>query len=171
MISNIYPVSLFSKPKAEYREQKSTGYIITGLFKSCLYAKYSCMILDQFSGIFILFFQWKLWISHDSEEKTLDNQTKSHVIYELWLTQGCTCVIKPGIHSILQPEQVDASWGKSEPVCRLQLTDSTENHGVYDGHRLFLASDFESIQSEEIKHVWYVSLILEHICFDLSCVS
>ncbi len=29
-----------------------------------------------------------------------------------------------------------ASWGKSEPVRRLQLTDSTENLVVYYGHRL-----------------------------------
>ncbi len=38
MISNIYPVSLFSKTfiGAEYHEKKSTGYIKTGLFKSCL---------------------------------------------------------------------------------------------------------------------------------------
>ncbi len=48
MISNIYPVSLFCKPfiGAEYHEQKSTGYIKTGLFKSCLCAKQNCMILD-----------------------------------------------------------------------------------------------------------------------------
>ncbi len=43
---------------------------------------------------------------------------------------------------ILQFEQVDASWGKSEPVCRLQLTYSTENLVVYDGHRLFVKNDF-----------------------------
>ncbi len=60
---------------------------------------------------------------------------------------------------------VDASCGKSEPVCRLQLTDSTENHVVYDGHRLwfFLALDLDSIQSEDIKHVRYFQPILEHI--------
>ncbi len=63
--------------------------------------------------------------------------------------------LKPGIHyaifaPILQSEKVDTSGGKSEPVCRLQLTDSTEHHVVYDGHR---ASDFDSIQSEDIKHV------------------
>ncbi len=27
----------------------------------------------------------------------------------------------------------------------------------------FLAADFESIQSEDIKHVWYFQSILEHI--------
>ncbi len=43
----------------------------------------------------------------------------------------------PDFPPILQSEQVAASWGKSEPVCRLQLTDSTENHVVYDGHRLW----------------------------------
>ncbi len=50
MISNNYPVSLFCKPLAgaEYHEQKSTGYIKTGLFKSV------CV---------------QLWFSHDSEEK------------------------------------------------------------------------------------------------------
>ncbi len=46
------------------------------------------MILDK---IYLFFFpQWKLWFSHDSEEKPLDNLTKSHVIYEWmikWLTQ------------------------------------------------------------------------------------
>ncbi len=26
-----------------------------------------------------------------------------------------------------------------------------------------LASDFDSIQSEEIKHAWYFQLILEHV--------
>ncbi len=41
----------------------------------------------------------------------------------------------PDFSPILQSEQVDASWGKSEPVCRLQLTDSTENLVVYYGHR------------------------------------
>ncbi len=66
----------------------------------------------------------------------------------------------PGIHyaifalispPILQSEQVDTSWGKSGQVCRLQLTDSTENLVVYDGHRHdFLASDFDSIQSEDM---------------------
>ncbi len=71
-----------------------------------------------------------------------------------------------------QSDQVDASWGKSEPVCRLQLTDSSENLVVYYGHRLdFFASDFDSIQSEDIKHVWYFQPILEQICFHLSCVS
>ncbi len=49
--------------------------------------------------------------------------------------------LKPGIHYaifalILQSEQVDASWGKLEPVCRQQLTDSTEYLVVYYGHRL-----------------------------------
>ncbi len=36
-----HPVSLFCKPfiEAEYHEQKSTGHIKTGLFKSCLCAK------------------------------------------------------------------------------------------------------------------------------------
>ncbi len=29
----------------------------------------------------------------------------------------------------------------------------------------FLASDFDSIQSEDIKHVWYFQPILEHILF------
>ncbi len=73
---------------------------------------------------------------------------------------------------ILQFEQVDASWGKSELVCRLQLTYSTENLVVYYGHRqIFLASDFDSIQSEDIKHVWYLQPIIEHICFHLSYVS
>ncbi len=42
----------------------------------------------------------------------------------------------PWFPPILQSEQVDASWGKSEPVCRLLLTDSTENHVVYYDHRL-----------------------------------
>ncbi len=42
----------------------------------------------------------------------------------------------PWFPLILQSEQFDASWGKAEPVCRLQLTDSTENHVVYYGHRL-----------------------------------
>ncbi len=58
MISNIYPVSLFCKSfiGAEYHEQKSTGYIITGLFKSCLFAKYNCMILDKCSFFFIIIF-------------------------------------------------------------------------------------------------------------------
>ncbi len=82
-------------------------------------------------------------------------------------------LLKPGRHyAIFAPsDQVDASWGKSEPVCRLQLTDSSENL-VYYGHRLdFLASDFDSIQSEDIKHVRYFQPILEHICFHLSCVS
>ncbi len=53
--------------------------------------------------------------------------------------------LKPGIHyvfcpdfpPILQSDHVDASWGKSESVCRLHLTDSTENLVVYYGHRLF----------------------------------
>ncbi len=36
-------------------------------------------------------------------------------------------------------------------VCRFELTDSIENHVVYDGQQtpIFLASDFDSIQSEE----------------------
>ncbi len=39
-----------------------------------------------------------------------------------------------------------------------------ENRLVYDGHRLwdFLASGFDSIQSEDIRHVWYFEPILEH---------
>ncbi len=57
----------------------------------------------------------------------------------------------------LQFVEVDAVCWKSEPVCRYELTDSIENRIVYDGHRLrfFFASDFDSIQSDDIKHVWY----------------
>jgi len=63
MISNIYNVSLFSKPLigAEYHEQKSTGDIK----------------LDSLRAEFCL------WFSRDSEEtKILDEETKSHVISE-----------------------------------------------------------------------------------------
>ncbi len=57
----------------------------------------------------------------------------------------CESRLKPWIHyaifaMIVQSEQVDASWGKSEPVCRLQLTDSTENLVVYYGHWLWFFS-------------------------------
>ncbi len=85
--------------------------------------------------------------------------------------QFVNILLKPGIHypifaPIFQSEQVYAIWGKSEPVCRLQLTDSTENLVVFYGHRLqFLASDFDSIQSEDIKNVWYFQPILEHVLF------
>ncbi len=55
-----------------------------------------------------------------------------------WTTKAWNtlCDFCPDFPPILQSEQADASWGKSEPVCRLQLTDSTENRVVYDGHRL-----------------------------------
>ncbi len=56
-------------------------------------------------------------------------------VTKAWNTLRDFC---PDFPPILQSEQVDASWGKSEPVCRLLLTDSTENHVVYYGHRLFL---------------------------------
>ncbi len=56
---------------------------------------------------------------------------------EAWNTLCDFCLDFP---PILQSEQVDASWGKSEPVCRLQLTDSTENLVVYYGHRLLFFS-------------------------------
>ncbi len=46
----------------------------------------------------------------------------------------------PWFPPIVQSEQVDSSWGKLEPVCRLQLTDSTENYVVYYGHRLRIFS-------------------------------
>ncbi len=62
----------------------------------------------------------------------------------VWCGHKDVLHLKPGIHyvfcpdfpPILQSEEVDASWGKSEPVCRLHLTDSTENLIVYYGHRL-----------------------------------
>lgn len=60
----------------------------------------------------------------------------------------------------LQSGQADASCQKSEPVCRFESTDFTENHVVYDDYRLFfyrlqifLASKFDSIQSEDLKYV------------------
>ncbi len=60
-----------------------------------------------------------------------------------------------------QSQSVDYSWQSPQIIswC-IMVMDS----GV-------LASDFDSIQSEEIKHVWYFQPILEHICFHLSCVS
>ncbi len=55
---------------------------------------------------------------------------------------------------ISESGEVDASWQKSEPVCRSELTDFIENHVVYDWYKpFFLASNYDSIQSEDIKHV------------------
>ncbi len=83
--------------------------------------------------------------------------------------------LKPEIHYMIfalisppisQSEQVDASWGKSEPVCRLKLTDSTQKKSrsvLWSQSPIFLASDFDSIQSEDIKHVWYFQPILENM--------
>ncbi len=50
------------------------------------------------------------------------------------------------------------------------LTDFIENCIVYDGHRhrpsqTFFPSDFDWTQLNDIKHVWYFDLILEHIVF------
>ncbi len=52
-----------------------------------------------------------------------------------WNTLRDFCPDSP---PIAQSEQVDASWGKSEPVCRLQLNDYTEHLVVCYGHRLRL---------------------------------
>ncbi len=52
------------------------------------------------------------------------------------VSRGYTTRFLPWFPPILQSEQVDASWGKSEPVCRLLLTDSTEIPVVYYRHRL-----------------------------------
>ncbi len=46
----------------------------------------------------------------------------------------------PWFPLILQSDQVDASWRKSGPVCRLQLTDSTENLVVYYGLQTLILS-------------------------------
>ncbi len=35
---------------------------------------------------------------------------------------------------------------------------------------VFLASDFDSIQSEDIKHVWYFKPILKHVRFHWKCM-
>ncbi len=88
--------------------------------------------------------------------------------YPAWNT---LCDFCPDFPPILQSEQVDASWGKSEPVCRLQLTDSTENLVVYDGHRLVFFSFslwFYPVRGYQKKKI---QSILEHICFHLSFVS
>jgi len=45
------------------------------------------------------------------------------VAAKAWNTLHDFC---PDFPPILQSEQVDASWGKSKPVCRLKLTDSTK---------------------------------------------
>ncbi len=73
---------------------------------------------------------------------------------------------------ILQSEQVDASWGKSEPVCRLQLTDSTENRVVYDGHSLQFFSFrlwFHPVGGYQTCLIF--SADFRTYCFHLSCVS
>ncbi len=78
-----------------------------------------------------------------------------------WNTLQEFCTI---IFLDLQSRLVTAKWNnrKSVPVWRSKLTDSTENYVVE--HRVqFLASDYESIQLEDIEHVWYFELILEHI--------
>ncbi len=60
----------------------------------------------------------------------------------------------------------DLQSGEQESVCRFELTDFIVICLVYDGHsRNFLASDYDPIWLEEIKHVWYFQLILEHILF------
>ncbi len=54
----------------------------------------------------------------------------------------------PDFPTILQSDQVDASWGKSETVCRLQLTDDKKSCSVLWSQTLF---------------VWYFQPILEHM--------
>lgn len=51
------------------------------------------------------------------------------------VSHECSNTIHDFCHD-LQSGQVDASCGKSEPVCRFELPDFTENGVVYDGHRL-----------------------------------
>ncbi len=67
---------------------------------------------------------------HLSKENSLScsrNQSEAwNTLHDFW----------PDFPLILQSEQADASWGKSEPVCRLQLTDTTANLVVYCGRRL-----------------------------------
>ncbi len=66
---------------------------------------------------------------------------------------------KPGIHYTIFKPKVRAS---------LQIWADTSNrksHSVWRSQLFFLALDFDSIQSEEIKHVWYFQQILEHILF------
>ncbi len=69
------------------------------------------------------------------------------------------------IYSLDVSTLVAGSHHWSEDFGQLELTDFTENHVVYHGHRLifFLALDFNSIHLEDIKHVWYFDLILEQI--------
>ncbi len=68
------------------------------------------------------------------------------------------------IFAYLLSGEVDASCQKSEPVYKIELTDSTENHIVYDGETLFSFRLW--LHSENFfQHVWYFEPNLEHIVF------
>lgn len=64
----------------------------------------------------------------------------------------------------LQSGEDDAGCPKLKAFHSFEMTDFIENCIKYDGNRLkiFLPSGYDSIQSEDMKHVWYFDSILEH---------
>lgn len=67
------------------------------------------------------------------------------------------------ICSLEESTLVAGSQWQSADIGQSELTDFAENCVVYDGHRLIFF--YESVQLEDIKHVWFFELILEHIVF------
>lgn len=86
------------------------------------------------------------------------NSSSLYVAFKDWLTVtagGQQINLLQGWNTLydfcpeLQSGWINASYRKSEPVCRLDWTDLTENHTVYDGHKLQLFAS----KTEDIKHV------------------
>lgn len=78
----------------------------------------------------------------------------------LWRFKNCLkkYIIKAGIHYMTLPQftawRVNASCRKT--VWSFELIDFTENCITYDKHELLLfASDYDSVQLEDIKHAWH----------------
>ncbi len=96
------------------------------------------------------------WLNYVGIDGTCDNP---------WLKAGKHNMIFWWFSDDLLSGEVDDRCWKLEPDCRFELTDLIEYHVVMDTDSNFLASDYDSIQSEDIKMFWYFRLILEHISF------
>ncbi len=70
--------------------------------------------------------------------------------------------ILPLIYKLDELKLDTKNQNQSADTGQLELTDLTENHILYDVHifQFFLAPDYESMQSEEIRHVWHFEPIL-----------